>query len=166
MTACMPDCAVGIGCPPIVNARDRRLAAGRFTPLRVFLVEDSVLLHEMVIGAVTDPGRIEIAGCADSERRSIDGVNRSLPDVVIVDICLREGSGLNVLRSISQMIWIRLPVMIVLTSHPCPECAKACRRLGADYFFDKTTEFEDVSHLLETLAEKKRVATNEMQDNF
>jgi DNA-binding NarL/FixJ family response regulator len=114
-----------------------------------------------VIRAVTDPGRIEVVGHADSEREAVEGINRCLPDVAIVDICLRDGNGLNVLRAVSQMIWIRLPQLIVLTNHPDPEYAQACRKLGADYFFDKSTEFEDVENLLETLAVQKITGTDD-----
>ncbi len=147
--------------PPVAVGQDRRCSAGRPVPLRVFLVEDSVLLRETMIRTVTDPGRIEVVGCADSEDQAIDGINRSLPDVVIVDICLRDGNGLNVLRSVSQMIWIRLPVLIVLTNFPYPEYARECRRLGADYFFDKSTEFGDAGDLLETLAAQKSAVADD-----
>ncbi len=150
------------GFPPVAMVQDRRCSPGRPAPLRVFLVEDSELLRETVIRAVTDPGRIEVVGYADSESQAIDGINRSLPDVVIVDICLRDGNGLNVLRSVSQMIWIRLPVLIVLTNFPYPEYARECRKLGADYFFDKSTEFGDAGDLLETLAAQKSAAANDV----
>lgn len=130
-------------------------ALSRLAPLRVFLVEDSALLRDRIVQAVSMPGRIEVVGHADTEKTAIDGINRCLPDAVIVDIQLREGSGLSVLSSVTQMIWIRLPVLIVLTNHALPEYAKACRALGADYFFDKSTEFEHVDSVLQSLADHR-----------
>jgi DNA-binding NarL/FixJ family response regulator len=157
----VPKSAAGFGRLSAEKARERRALPGHTAPLRVFLVEDSILLRDTIIRAVTDAGHIEFVGHADSERQAVEGINRCLPDVVIVDICLREGNGLDVLRSVTQMIWIRLPILIVLTNHPYPEYSQACRRLGADYFFDKSTEFEDVGNLLETLAGQKSVIADD-----
>lgn len=141
--------AVPLMTPPMTERRSSRV---QDSPLRVFLVEDSPLLRDTFTEAVTDPGHIEVVGYADSEGDAVEGINRCLPDVVIVDICLRDGNGLSLLRSLSQMIWIRLPVLIVLTNHAYPEYAKACRALGADYFFDKSTEFEEAVDVLGLLA--------------
>lgn len=146
---------------PVAKERERRGLPGHSTPLRVFLVEDSILLRDTIIRAITVPAHIEVVGHADSERQAVEGINRCLPDVVIVDICLRDGNGLDVLRSVSQMIWIRLPILIVLTNHPYAEYAQACRKQGADYFFDKSTEFEDVGILLETLASQKSIIADD-----
>lgn len=163
MSARLTDGESGIGRAPAGKLHDRRGAESRLAPLRVFLVEDSPLLRDTVTRAITNPGRIEVVGHADSESSAVEGVNRCLPDVVIVDICLRDGSnGMNVLRSISQMVWLRLPVLIVLTNHPFPEYSQACRKLGADYFFDKTTEFEEVGYLLETMSGQKRASVDYM----
>ncbi len=141
--------------PAAWSAGDGRRALHRLAPVRVFLVEDSALLCHQVIRAVTEPGRIEVVGQADTENTAIEGINRCLPDVVIVDIQLRAGNGLSVLRAVMQMIWIRLPVLIVLTNHALPEYEKACRASGADYFFDKSTEFDHVRDVLEVLARKR-----------
>lgn len=146
------DPGVATACNVAVAAQERRSASGEPACLRLFLVEDSALLREAVTKAISDPGRIEVVGHAVTESLAVAGINRCLPDVVVVDLCLREGNGLNVLRLVSQMIWIRLPVLIVLTNHPHPEFEKACRALGADYFFDKSTEFEAFSELLNKLA--------------
>lgn len=160
MSALTADLKSATGRAPTAKGRERR-GMPSSSPLRIFLVEDSILLRDTVIRAVTDPGRIEVVGHADAEREAVEGINRCLPDVVIVDICLRDGNGLNVLRSVSQMIWIRLPLLIVLTNHPYPEYAQACRKLSADYFFDKSTEFEDVGNLLETLVVQKLTGTDD-----
>jgi len=142
---------------------DRRGSLVYDSPLRIFLVEDSMLLRDAVTEAITEPGHVEVIGYADSEKQAVEGVNRSMPDVVIVDIGLRDGNGLSLLRSISQMIWIRLPILIVLTNHASPEYAKASRVLGADYFFDKSTEFEDATVLIGALALRKKTASKKDQ---
>jgi DNA-binding NarL/FixJ family response regulator len=44
------------------------------------------------------------------------------------------------------------PVVIVLTAFPYPQYRKKCLQAGAKYFFDKSTEFEQVAEVIEQLA--------------
>src|SRR5688572_30705715 len=103
-----------------------RSSLSRLAPLRVFLVEDSQLLCEKIVDAITDPGRIEVIGQAATEGAAIEGVSGHHPDVVIIDIRLREGNGVNVLRSVSQMRWPDPPTLIVLTNYAIPEYSNEC----------------------------------------
>jgi len=134
-----------------------RLAAGSLAPLRVYLVEDSVLLCQKIAEQLTDPGRIEITGQAETEGTAIRHILESRPDAVIVDIRLREGNGVNVVRTIAQA---RRrgdpPTLIVLTNYPVPEYYAECLAMGADYFFDKSTEFDRVGEVLDELAANRR----------
>ena len=61
-------------------------------------------------------------------------------DLAIVDLFLKEGSGLGVLRAAQD----RSPHqhMLVLTNYPTAEIRRRCRELGADGVFDKSTELE------------------------
>jgi DNA-binding NarL/FixJ family response regulator len=134
-----------------------RLAAGSLAPLRVYLVEDSALLCQKIVEQLTDPGRIEVTGQAGTEGAAIHNILDSRPDAVIVDIRLREGSGVNVVRAIAQAKQPGdPPTVIVLTNYPVPEYYAECLAMGADYFFDKSTEFERVGEVLQELAENRR----------
>lgn len=134
-----------------------RLAAGSLAPLRVYLVEDSTLLCQKIVEQLTDPGRIEVTGQAGTEGAAIHNIRDSRPDAVIVDIRLREGNGVNVVRSIAQAKRPGdPPTVIVLTNYPVPEYYAECLAMGADYFFDKSTEFERVGEVLEELAANRR----------
>lgn len=121
-------------------------------PVRVFLVEDSQLLCERIVSAITVPGRIEVIGQAATEGAAIQGVAALRPEVIIIDIRLHEGNGVNVLRSISRMRESFAPTLIMLTNYAIPEYEKECLAMGADYFFDKATEFDRVNDVLEELA--------------
>jgi DNA-binding NarL/FixJ family response regulator len=137
-----------------------RLAAGSLAPLRVYLVEDSALLCQRIVEQLTDPGRIEVTGQAGTEGMAIRSIRESRPDAVIVDIRLREGSGVNVVRSIAQAKRPGdPPTVIVLTNYPVPEYYTECLAMGADYFFDKSTEFERVGEVLDELAANRRATT-------
>jgi DNA-binding response OmpR family regulator len=71
------------------------------------------------------------------------------PDVVLLDIQLPHGSGLDVLRSIKQNG--RGPLTIVATNFPYPQYRKRALDLGADYFLDKTTDIEELRGLITQL---------------
>jgi DNA-binding NarL/FixJ family response regulator len=130
-----------------------RLSAGSLAPLRVYVVEDSVLLCQKIVEQLTDPGRIEVTGHAGTEGAAIRDIRDSCPDAVIIDIRLREGSGINVVRSVAQAKRPgEPPTLIVLTNYPVPEYYAECIAMGADYFFDKTTEFDRVGEVLQELA--------------
>ena len=134
-----------------------RLAGRSLAPLRVYLVEDSSLLCQRIVEQLTDPGRIEVTGQAGTEGAAIRSIRQSRPDAVIVDIRLREGNGVNVVRSIAQAKRPgEPPTVIVLTNYPVPEYYAECLAMGADYFFDKSTEFDRVGEVLDDLAANRR----------
>ena len=70
-------------------------------------------------------------------------------DVVILDIRMPGGNGLDVLRRMK--LEKNAPKVIVLTNYSLPEYKEAAMKLGADYFFDKSTEFEKVRMVLKKL---------------
>jgi DNA-binding NarL/FixJ family response regulator len=69
---------------------------------------------------------------------AIDGVAELMPAVLILDMTLSAGNGYDVLQAVKQQP--SAPLIIVLTNHP----AYRQRSLdaGADYFFDKSAEFD------------------------
>jgi len=73
------------------------------------------------------------------------------PDAVIVDLHLREGSGIGVIESLRKRWPQPPPTIIVLTNYAFPEFETACRDRGANHFFDKSSEFGDVKAVLRTL---------------
>jgi DNA-binding NarL/FixJ family response regulator len=93
-----------------------------------------------------------VIGQAATEGAAIQGVAALRPEVIIIDIRLHEGNGVNVLRSISRMRESFAPTLIMLTNYAIPEYEKECLAMGAHYFFDKATEFDRVSDVLEELA--------------
>jgi DNA-binding NarL/FixJ family response regulator len=125
--------------------------AERDAPLRVLLVEDSPLIRERLAESIADPGRIEIVGQADSEQAAIGMLNAAPWDAMVLDLQLRHGTGLGVLRA---LISRRPPdtKVIVLTNYAFPQYRAKSMALGADYFFDKAREYHRVREVLDDLA--------------
>jgi DNA-binding NarL/FixJ family response regulator len=113
--------------------------------MKVFLVEDSPLLRERLMALIESVGASTV-GHADGAREAIDGILAARPDVVVLDLHLKEGNGFDVLRAVAK----EAPeiTFFVLTNHPIDSFRAVATRLGARGFFDKSTEFEKLREVL------------------
>ena len=89
---------------------------------------------------------IQIAGSSGETVESLNMIRTLQPDIVILDIRLKGGSGIDLL----QVIKNEFPgiLVIMLTNYPYPQYQRRCLELGADYFFDKSREFEKIIDVL------------------
>jgi DNA-binding NarL/FixJ family response regulator len=118
--------------------------------VRVFVVEDSSLIRRRIIDNVEALGNFDVVGFAEGEREAIDAIERTRPDVVITDIRLKEGSGIEVVRKVREHASQPKPKIYVLTNYAYPEYKRQCSLVGADGFFDKTSEYESFLTALQT----------------
>ncbi len=117
----------------------------------MYLVEDAPSFRDRLSDFLTESGDVEIAGFADSEAAALHDLRGTPPDVVIVDLHLREGTGVGVIESLRRQWPKRPPTIVVLTNYAFPEFETACRDRGADHFYDKSTQFGAVKALLDSL---------------
>ncbi len=120
---------------------------------KVFIVEDSALVRERLLSMVSEIDGVELIGQTGDAQHARIAIRSFHPDVVILDIRLAGGSGIDVLKEIKQEK--EAPVVIVLTSYPYPQYRKECINAGAEFFFNKSTEFDKVSEVLKMLAENR-----------
>ena len=122
--------------------------------MKVLTVDDSKIVCERLQQMLMHIADVEIVGPAHNAQDAITSIAESNPDVVILDIRLPGLSGIDVLKNIRAK---KLPIrVIMLTNYPYPQYRKKCEELGADYFFDKVTEIEEISNVIEKLAKDKR----------
>ena len=119
--------------------------------LKVYIVEDSPVLRERVIESLEETGNSRIVGSADTEDEAVSGIIDSVPDAVVLDIQLREGNGLNVLRRLRSIDLEVRPLVIILTNYNYPEFRYRAMTAGTDYFFDKATELHRVAEIIGAL---------------
>lgn len=119
--------------------------------LKVYLVEDSPVLRDRVIESLEDTGNSRVVGSADTEEDAVNGIVASTPDAVVLDIQLRKGNGLNVLRRLRSLKLDVRPLVIVLTNYNIPEFRVRALSAGTDFFFDKATEFHRVAEVIGAL---------------
>lgn len=127
--------------------RGREHAAMRCTePTRVFIVDDAPAVVERLREYVdTIPGTT-VVGDAGTPDDAIAGIRRTHPGCVLLDYQLAGGTGVDVLRAMRAEA--PSTVFILLTNHADAQYRRACLAAGADYFFDKTNEFERVGAVL------------------
>lgn len=113
--------------------------------IKVFVADDSIVLRERVLDMLRDIPGIEVLGCAEDGLHAITAIRVLRPDAVVLDIQMPRGTGLDVLKNIKHDGG--RPIVVVFTNFPYPQYRKRAFEFGADFFFDKTTEFEKLREL-------------------
>lgn len=126
----------------VVNADGRARAAP--LPLRILIADDERDTASVLAAILRDEGHEAHMVLRGDEVLEMDRLLR--PDVVILDINMPGGSGIEVLHDIKQLS--PSPRVIMLTNYSQPQYRRKCLDAGADHFFDKSTEFEKIRDVL------------------
>ena len=120
--------------------------------LKTYIVEDSPVIRDSLIAALEEMAPIDVVGVAEDEASAVRwlGERSNTADLVIVDIFLKQGSGLGVLRLADRTPPPR--TMVVLSNHATPEIRRKCAELGANKVFDKSNELDALMLYCERLA--------------
>jgi len=120
--------------------------------LKVLIADDSNLVRERLAALVSEVEDAELVSQVGNAREAIEAIQRLKPDVAILDIRMPGDSGLQVLEVVKTDK--AAPVVIVLTAFPYPQYRRKCLEAGAEYFFDKSSEFNRIAKVLEELQGK------------
>ncbi len=120
--------------------------------VRVFLVEDSPLIRRRIIDNLLSIGGFVVVGFAESEDDAVAAIAETKPDVIVTDIRLREGNGIEVVRQVRQTPVTSPPKIYVLSNYASAEYRRECELVGADAFFDKSGEYDRFLDTLQHVA--------------
>ena len=95
----------------------------------------------------------EVAGQAANVDDAVEGVRRLKPHVVILDIQMPGGSGIDVLKEIKR--GSLPPLVLMLTNHASPQYRKKCLEWGADFFLDKSRDLECLLTISKSLVKRR-----------
>ena len=123
--------------------------------LRVLLVEDSSLLAERLAELIHRLPGIDLIDTVDTEADALDRVANSTPDVLILDLHLRDGSGFGVLRSLPRVKGKVRPRVIILTNFGLAEYRREAEALGVEAFLDKSRDYFRLPSLLSGFAKQR-----------
>ncbi len=120
-----------------------------FSRLRVLIVDDSAVAGTRLLHLLGDDPAVDVLPQAwnvrDARRAFLDGA----PDLVVTDLALPDGSGLEVVRYVKK-VWPKT-VVAILTNENVGPFRQRCLDAGADFCLDKSTDFDVVAAIAEDL---------------
>jgi DNA-binding NarL/FixJ family response regulator len=129
-----------------------------FKRKKLLIVDDSKDIREGLKRLISEFDTIEIVGEARDGISALAMVEELKPDFVTLDIKMGGDSGIIALMEMKK----RFPNMIVLmlTNFSYEHFRRVCSNAGADYFFDKSLDFEEMVNIIKKLAEDSQVSEN------
>jgi DNA-binding NarL/FixJ family response regulator len=107
--------------------------------MRILIVDDSAAVRQRLATLLRDVDGVELVAEAEDSRRALTIWRTMSPDLVVLDLDLRGESGLDILTTLKEAR--ESPRVVVLTNHSEDAYERRCRELGADHFFDKSSQF-------------------------
>ena len=125
----------------------------RRPPLRVMLVDDHEVVRSGIAALLKATDDIVVAGEAGSVREAVDEADRTRPDVVVMDVRLADGSGIEATREIRA----KRPQtqVIMLTSFADDEALFASIMAGASGYVLKQVKGGELVRAIRTVGEGK-----------
>lgn len=110
--------------------------------LKAYIVEDSPVIRDSLIATLEELVSVKVVGTAEDEDSAVQWMLQSKQpvDLMIIDIFLKSGSGLGVLRAASA-----LPPSVkrvVLSNYATVDMRRKCLAMGADRVFDKSHDID------------------------
>jgi len=113
-------------------------------------------VRERLSAALSEIEGIEIVGQTREAQLAVDFVRWLSPEVVIMDIMLHSGNGIDALRIIKR--GEPAPIVLVFTNYTYAEYREKCIDAGADFFFAKSSEFKAMFETLRAFLKRPRHA--------
>jgi DNA-binding NarL/FixJ family response regulator len=117
--------------------------------MRVFITDDSKIVVERMTDLLKEVSGVEVVGQSGNALDAVLSIQETNPDVVILDLQMPGGSGLDVLKAIRRG-HPRLQVLIC-TNYPYQQYRDECMAAGANYFLDKSADFDKIPTIFRQL---------------
>ncbi|HMH32861.1 MAG TPA: response regulator [Puia sp.] len=106
---------------------------------KLLIVDDSILILERMIPILEEIQNIQFVIHAGTYKEAIELLEGMSPDMALLDIQLPDRSGIELLRAIKEKN--RDIIVFMITNSASDYYKNVCKQLGADHFFDKSTDF-------------------------
>jgi DNA-binding NarL/FixJ family response regulator len=141
----------GLQLPPAQAPMQQHTSPGA-SKLRVLIVEDSAIIRARLMESLAEIPNIEIVGEVETEASALAAMADRHWDAAVLDLQLKQGTGLGLLKALAQAGRPPNTKVIVFTNYAFPQYRDRSLALGADFFFDKAREFHRVREVLHDLA--------------
>jgi len=131
--------------------------------MKILIADDSAAVRSRLAQMLKRIVGVKAVDEAESARGAVAAITKLKPDVVVLDVQLGDGTGMDVLMAIRGRMLE--PKIIVLTNYPYPMYQDRCLTLGAHHFFDKSTEFNKAIALVAQWTEEDRPPLGRAKDD-
>lgn len=114
--------------------------------MKLLIADQSDIIRSTLTELLMKIPGVEIVGGASNSGDIFQLIYNRHPDLLVMDIKFQETNGIEVIREINNNG--NHPKVIVFTSYSFPQYRKECIKAGADYFLDKTTDFNELVQLI------------------
>jgi two-component system, NarL family, response regulator DevR len=121
--------------------------------VRIYVVDDSKMVRARLVAMLRGLPHIEIAGEAETVAEALVGVGRLQADLIILDLQFPDGDGVTVLETAKRNP--TPPCVAILTNHADEFHRARCASAGADFFLDKSKQFDRIPAILRALHEAR-----------
>jgi len=112
--------------------------------LQAYVVEDNPTIRENLVGTLEELTCVRVAGTSATENEALAWLDQNTErwDLLIVDLFLKQGSGMHLAQRIAR----RRPgqKVVVFSNYINANVRKRCAQLGVDAVFDKSTEIDSL----------------------
>jgi DNA-binding NarL/FixJ family response regulator len=119
--------------------------------MKVFIVDDSRAFRKELIKLLSKLKGVEIIGQAQDSVKAMEAIPKLKPDAVILGIPISGGNGIRFVKNIKKDKLA--PIVMILTHYPYRQYREKYMDAGADFFFDKSTEFDKITEILKKLTQ-------------
>jgi len=119
-------------------------------PKKLLIVDDSAEIRKGLKRFVAELSSIELVGEAEDGISALEMIEGLKPDFVTLDIRMPGLTGIMTLQEIKKKY--PLITVLMLTNFAFDHYRRVCKKEGADYFFDKSHEFEQMIETLKSLS--------------
>lgn len=126
--------------------------------LKVAVIEDSVVLREMLCEMLDEIDDVDICFTVDCEDDAMEKLREYTVDLAIVDLELRQGNGLGIIRRMKDdPCSFGSPRTVVFSNYAVSPMSRRCEEMGVDRIYDKSFQLHEMlDYVRDTLSEQEQ----------
>lgn len=125
------------------------LASSRFLTMQILIADDHTLMRAGLRQLIDSMGDFEVIGEASSSAEIMQNLQQNTPDLLLLDISLPDGNGLDLTPGIREH-WPQVKI-VVLSMHSDMDHVKKALVLGVNGFLVKASAPEELALALRTV---------------
>ncbi len=120
------------------------------THLKILIVDDTEIVLERLFEMIAELESVDSVLKSNSYNQTVELIKKQEPDVILLDLQLPGKNGIELLKFVKR--YHPAVKTIIVTNSASAFYRELCKSLGADYFIDKSTEFEKIPGIIEAIS--------------